>query len=143
MLKPGVSPQDRRRKPTVNSKNVTKHPEANSNKLLLAVCEFIKSSYGLVSIVVDNVTIAPEILVKLGEAISSMHSQLEILSFHNCPLGSQGLRTLTPHLNQVEHITRLNLQGCGLEDDSAAFLLSILRASEARMDQLYWNSTYA
>lgn len=140
-LKPGLSPQDRRRKPTVNSKNVSKHPEVSSNKLLLAVCDFIRSSHGLVSIVVDNVTITTEILAKLGDAMSSTHSQLQTLSFHNCPLESLGLRTLTPHLNKLEHMTQLNLQGCGLDDDSAAFLVSILRASEARMDQLYWNST--
>ena len=72
-LKPGLAPQDRRRKPTVNSKNVSKHPEASSNKLLIAVCDFIKSSHGLESIIVDNVTFVPEILTRLGDAMSHMH----------------------------------------------------------------------
>ena len=60
VLKPGVAPEQRRRKPTVHAKQVTKQGESTSNKLLTAVFDFIRSSHGMESIILDNAKIIYE-----------------------------------------------------------------------------------
>jgi hypothetical protein len=140
MLKPGVTPEQRRRKPTVNARQVTKHGD-NANKLVLSVFDFIRTSHGLENIVLDNVPLTTEQSTKLSDAMAHMHSQLNKLTMTNCPIGSTGMRLLTPAINKLHSMTQLTVRGCGLTDESANFLVSILRASQANMDQLYWNST--
>lgn len=141
VLKPGVAPEQRRRKPTVHAKQVTKQGENSNNKLLMAVFDFIRNSHGLELIMLDNVNLTNEQLAKLSEAMSATHSSLNKIVVMNCPIGSHGLRILTPAINKLHTITQVTVKGCGISDDGVNFFTSILRASVAHMDQLYWNST--
>ena len=50
------------------------------------------------------------------------------------------MRLLCPHLARSS-IQVLALEKCDLTDNSCDFLASIIKAQEAKLDNLYWNST--
>jgi len=139
-MKLGVLPHERRRKPNEPTKAVTKSLD-KGEILLRNIMELIHHSQSLETITFDNVKLSADMLASFGTALSSTTSELKVLSLTNCPIGSTGLRTLTPHINKCVALNALHLDGVGLSNDAMLYLTSIIRAAESRMDQLYWNST--
>jgi len=143
-MKVGVAPHERRHKPNQPTKAVTKSLD-KSDILLRAIVELIKNSQSLETITFDNVKLSNDMLSSLGSALSNaVHDQpksIKALSLINCPIGSSGLRILTPHINKLIALNTLTLDNVGLTDDAMIYLTSIIRAAESHMDQLYWNST--
>ena len=139
-MKAGVAPHERRRKPNEPTKAVTKSMD-KSEILLRALMEFISRSQVLETITFDNVKLSADILQRFGDALSAMGSKLQTLTIVNCPIGSIGLRTLTPHINKLHSLNVLTIDNCGLTNDSMMYLAAIVRASESHMDQTYWNAS--
>lgn len=128
------------RKSTVIQTTKESALQMNKGKLQHAIVEFIANSQRIDTIVFDGVTIKPEVFAKLGKAISSKKGDLRFLSFKNVPMRAAGLRGLCTHIGRTA-VQRLDLERCALDDSASVFVCSILKAQEARLDQLYWNST--
>lgn len=114
--------------------------QMNKGKLQHAIVDFIAKSHRLHSVVFDGVTLKSELFAKLGQALSSKKGDLRLLSFKNMPMRSAGLRALSSHIGRTA-VQQLDLESCLLDDAAGPFVCSILKAQEARLDQLYWNST--
>ncbi len=138
-LKAGVAPHERRRKPNEPTQALTKFVQ--NDVLMKALIDFIHRAESLRTITFDNVKLGAEMSLHFGFALANTRSEIKVLTFQNCPLGSTGLRTLTPHISKLTTLNVLTLENCGLTDEAVAYLASIVRASESHMDQLYWNST--
>lgn len=142
-LKPGIAPENRRRKPHQVTKKITKSSEKDGSKLLFAVIEFIKDSTALESLEFDNVTFPnPDMISKLGESINHSTSPIRFITFSCCPLNVAGCRSLCPAITSCSStLNSVTLHKCELNNECVPFIISIIKAGEASMDQLYWNST--
>lgn len=134
---PSTTPQ---RKSTTNQPLKPAALEMNKGKLQYAIVDFIARSHRLHSVVFDGITLKPELFAKLGQALSSKKGDLRFLSFKNVPMRSAGLRALSSHIGRSA-VQQLVLERCQLDDGAGPYVSSILKAQEARLDQLYWNST--
>lgn len=115
--------------------------QMNKCKLQYAIIDFIAHSMNLHTVVFDSVTLKPELFSKLGAALSSKKgADLKTLSFKSVALGCNGMRSLCAHIGKSA-MQVLEFEKCELGDDCGPFLASILKAQEARLDQLFWNST--
>ena len=114
---------------------------ADNFRLMKAIIECISKCRALESLTISFVKVPMDLLGSLGHAIYSNPSPVfRELSFQNSSLEDEGLRLLTPYLakcrNQIIYFDH-----CGLTDVSCEYIASIVKAHEASMDTLYWNST--
>ena len=110
-------------------------------KLLRAVIDCISKCHSLEALYILGVHIPAEFLTSLGNAIYENDSRLfRSLIIKNSHLRDDGFRLLTPYLAKSK-IQVIALENLHLTDESCNYLASIIKAQEAAMDTLYWNST--
>ena len=143
----GVSAAKQRMKKKSSSSHSDPHIHRASilsfenNKLFRALIDCISKCHSLEALTIIGVHIPPEFLAALGNAIYQNDSRLfRSLVIKNNHLRDEGLRILTPYLAKSK-IQVMILENLNLTDASCSYLASILKAQEAAMDTLYWNST--
>ncbi len=70
----------------------------------------------------------------------SIFSDIRVLSFKNTSIGADGVRSISPYLSKSK-VRVLTFEKCDLTDNSMVYISSIVKAQEAVMDTVYWNST--
>lgn len=110
-------------------------------KLFRAVIEFVSKARRLKALVIHSIRIPLEVVQLLGKAISTSRSDITYFCLRDADIeGDRGMRLLTPSLCRSRIQTCL-LEGLGLTDESAKFVVSIIKAHEAAMDSLFWTAT--
>ncbi len=109
--------------------------------LMKAVFKFISNSTGLTSIMFHHIHLNVDSLPALGQAFNDTKACVQWISFKGCHIRDEGLRNLTPFLARCNKLQVLLLEDIGASDDSMKYIVSILKANEAKLDQLFYQAS--
>ena len=81
-----------------------------------------------------------ESIKRVAEAVAHTHSDLKIFSLLDCAVSDEGLKGMCPYLAAAK-VPVVRMEHCGLTDNSADYICSVVKAQEGQLDSVFWNST--
>ena len=109
--------------------------------LMKAVIKFISNATGLTSIMFHHINLNIDTLPALGQALNDTKACVQWISIKGCHIRDEGLRNLTPFLARCSKLQVLLLEDIAVTDDSMKYIVSILKANEAKLDQLFYQAS--
>lgn len=111
--------------------------------LMKSVLKFISCSTRLASVFVQGIQLHMDMLPLLGQALNDCKSAdgIKWLSIKGCHIHDAGLRSLTPYISRCSKLQALFLEDIAITGESMKYVVSILKANEAKMDSLLWSAS--